>query len=162
MPSTNKIFLVGNLGKDPESKATQSGNQVVSISVATTDKWRDKQTGNVQESTEWHNCRSFKEHVNNYLMNYAQKGCVVSIEGKSKTFKWTDQSGVKKSMQYFDIQNVEIISGGRDHQQSQQNAYQAPQRTNPNGTQSSPYANVPASTSGYAPPPSDDGDDIPF
>ncbi|PAT32362.1 single-stranded DNA-binding protein [Vandammella animalimorsus] len=92
MASVNKVILVGNLGRDPELRMFPSGGQVANVSVATTEQWRDKQTGERRELTEWHNV-VFNDRLAEIAAQYLRKGSSVYIEGRIRTRKWQDQSG---------------------------------------------------------------------
>src|SRR3978361_708338 len=94
--SVNKVILVGNLGKDPEVRRMQNGNPVVNLSIATSEQWRDKATGERKEKTEWHRVVIFSEGLAKVAEQYLKKGSKVYIEGQLQTRKWTDQSGVEK------------------------------------------------------------------
>ena len=94
--SVNKVILVGNLGKDPEIRRTQDGRPIANLSVATSDTWRDKATGERKEKTEWHRVVIFSEPLCKIVEQYLKKGAKVYIEGALQTRKWTDQSGVEK------------------------------------------------------------------
>src|SRR5213080_2760986 len=94
--SVNKVILVGNLGKDPEVRRMQDGRPVVNLSVATSESWRDKATGERKEKTEWHRVVIFSEGLAKVAEQYLKKGAKVYIEGALQTRKWTDQSGVEK------------------------------------------------------------------
>ncbi len=94
--SVNKVILVGNLGQDPEARAMQSGDEVVNFSVATSESWKDKATGERKENTQWHRVVVFNQGLVNVCKNYLKKGSKVYIEGQLETRKWTDQSGVEK------------------------------------------------------------------
>jgi single-strand DNA-binding protein len=94
--SVNKVILVGNLGKDPEVRRMQNGNPVVNLSIATSETWRDKATGERKEKTEWHRVVIFSEGLAKVAEQYLKKGAKVYIEGALQTRKWTDQSGVEK------------------------------------------------------------------
>ena len=94
--SVNKVILVGNLGKDPKISRLNSGDQVVSFSLATSETWRDKQSGERKEKTEWHNVVIFNENIGKVVEQYCKKGAKVYLEGQLQTRKWTDQSGVEK------------------------------------------------------------------
>jgi len=94
--SVNKVILVGNLGKDPEVRRMQNGNPVVNLSVATSDSWRDKATGERKEKTEWHRVVIFSEGLAKVAEQYLKKGAKVYIEGALQTRKWTDKDGVEK------------------------------------------------------------------
>jgi single-strand DNA-binding protein len=91
--SVNKVILVGNLGKDPESRTFQNGGEVVSFSVATSESWKDKGSGDRKEKTEWHNVSIFSEGLARVAKSYLRKGSKVYLEGQLETRKWQDQSG---------------------------------------------------------------------
>jgi single-strand DNA-binding protein len=91
--SVNKVILVGNLGKDPESRSFQNGGEVVSFSVATSESWKDKGSGDRKEKTEWHNVSIFSEGLARVAKSYLRKGSKVYLEGQLETRKWQDQSG---------------------------------------------------------------------
>ncbi|RMF11553.1 MAG: single-stranded DNA-binding protein [Alphaproteobacteria bacterium] len=94
--SVNKVILVGNLGRDPEVRHTQDGSPVVNLSVATSETWKDRQTGERRERTEWHRVVIFNENLAKVAENYLRKGSKVYLEGQLQTRKWTDQQGVEK------------------------------------------------------------------
>lgn len=91
--SVNKVILVGNLGKDPESRSFANGGKVVSFSVATSENWKDRNSGERKEKTEWHNVQIFSEGLAGVAERYLKKGSKVYLEGQLETRKWTDQSG---------------------------------------------------------------------
>jgi len=91
--SINKVILVGNLGKDPESRTFQNGGKVVSFSVATSENWKDRNSGERKEKTEWHNVSIFSEGLARVAEQYLKKGSKVYLEGQLETRKWQDQSG---------------------------------------------------------------------
>jgi single-strand DNA-binding protein len=91
--SVNKVILVGNLGADPEVRTLPSGNKVVNLSVATSDSWRDKNSGERKEKTEWHTVVVFNEGLCKVVEQYVKKGAKLYIEGALQTRKWQDQSG---------------------------------------------------------------------
>lgn len=91
--SINKVILVGNLGADPEVKATQDGRELVNLRIATSESWKDRNTGERREKTEWHRVVIFNEGLVNVAKNYLRKGSKVYIEGQLQTRKWQDQSG---------------------------------------------------------------------
>ena len=95
MASVNKIILVGNLGRDPEMRSFPSGDQVANITIATTDKWKDKQTGEMKEATEWHRV-VFNGRLAEIAGQYLRKGSQVYVEGSLRTRKWTDKDGQEK------------------------------------------------------------------
>jgi len=94
--SVNKVILVGNLGADPEVRTLPSGNKVVNLRVATSESWRDKNTGERQERTEWHRVVIFSEGLARVAEQYLRKGSKVYLEGQLQTRKWQDQSGQDK------------------------------------------------------------------
>ncbi len=94
--SVNKVILVGNLGKDPEIRRTQDGRPIANLRVATTDSWRDKNTGEKREKTEWHSVVIFNEGLCKVAEQYLKKGAKVYIEGQLQTRKWQDQQGQER------------------------------------------------------------------
>jgi single-strand DNA-binding protein len=94
--SVNKVILVGNLGADPEVRTLPSGNKVVNLRLATSENWRDKNTGERQERTEWHRVVIFSEGLARVAEQYLKKGSKIYVEGQLQTRKWTDQSGQEK------------------------------------------------------------------
>jgi single-strand DNA-binding protein len=94
--SVNKVILIGNLGKDPEIRRTQDGRPIANLSVATSESWRDKNTGEKREKTEWHRVVIFNEQLCKIAEQYLKKGSKVYLEGSLQTRKWTDQQGVEK------------------------------------------------------------------
>src|SRR3979411_995071 len=95
--SVNKVILVGNLGKDPEVRRMQDGRPIVNLSVATSENWRDKATGERKEKTEWHRVVIFNEALAKFAEQYLKKGAKVYLEGALQTRKWRDQSGQDKN-----------------------------------------------------------------
>jgi single-strand DNA-binding protein len=91
--SVNKVILIGNLGKDPEVRRLNSGDQVVNFSLATSETWRDKNSGERKERTEWHSVVIFNENLGKVAEQYCKKGTKVYVEGQLQTRKWQDQSG---------------------------------------------------------------------
>ncbi len=91
--SVNKVILVGNLGRDPEVRSFQNGGKVVNLRIATSENWKDRNTGERKERTEWHSVAIFSEHLGRIAEQYLRKGSKVYIEGQLETRKWQDQSG---------------------------------------------------------------------
>ena len=91
--SLNKVMLIGNLGQDPEVRSFQNGGKVCNLRIATSEQWKDRNTGERQERTEWHTVAIFSEGLINVCENYLKKGSKVFIEGKLQTRKWQDQNG---------------------------------------------------------------------
>ncbi len=95
MASVNKVIIVGNLGKDPEMRTFPSGGRVCNVTIATSERWKDKQTGEMKEHTEWHRV-VFNDRLAEIAGEYLRKGSQVYVEGSLRTRKWTDQQGVEK------------------------------------------------------------------
>ena len=94
--SVNKVILVGNVGKDPEIRRTQDGRPIANLSLATSESWRDKNSGERKEKTEWHRVVVFNEGLCKVVEQYVKKGSKLYVEGALQTRKWTDQAGVEK------------------------------------------------------------------
>lgn len=115
--SVNKVILIGNLGRDPEVRSFQNGGKVVNLRIATSETWRDKQTGERKERTEWHSVAIFNEGIAKIAEQYLKKGSTVYIEGSLETRKWQDQSGQDKYTTEIVLRpyngNLTLL-GGRD------------------------------------------------
>lgn len=94
--SVNKVIIVGNLGRDPEIRSMPNGDRVANLSVATSETWKDKASGERKEKTEWHRVVIFNDNIVKVVESYVKKGSTVYIEGQLQTRKWTDQQGVEK------------------------------------------------------------------
>jgi len=94
--SVNKVILVGNLGREPEIRTMQDGNKVVNLSIATSESWKDRNTGERREKTEWHRVVIFNENLARVAEQYLRRGSKVYIEGQLQTRKWTDNQGLEK------------------------------------------------------------------
>ncbi|MET0309719.1 MAG: single-stranded DNA-binding protein [Sphingomonas sp.] len=105
--SVNKVILVGNLGRDPESRSFQNGGKVVNLRIATSESWKDRNSGERKEKTEWHSVAIFSEGLANVAERYLRKGSKVYLEGQLQTRKWQDQSG-------NDRYSTEIVLQGFD------------------------------------------------
>jgi single-strand DNA-binding protein len=103
--SLNKVMLIGNLGKDPEVRSFQNGGKVCNFSLATSENWKDKNTGERREKTDWHNVAIFNENLVRIAEQYLKKGSKVYIEGSLQTRKWQDQSGADKYTTEVVLQN---------------------------------------------------------
>lgn len=123
MASVNKVILVGNLGRDPEIKMTPSGQKVASFSIATTEKYNDKQ-GQKQEKTDWHNIVAWSR-LAEIIEQYVRKGSSVYIEGKLTTRSWDDQQGQKKYRTEVIANQLQML-GGRSEAPAQDNMNQDP------------------------------------
>ena len=115
--SVNKVILVGNVGKDPEIRRTQDGRPIANLSLATSETWRDKATGERKEKTEWHRVVIFSEPLCKVVEQYVKKGSKLYVEGALQTRKWTDQSGAEKYSTEVVIQgyngSLTMLDGGR-------------------------------------------------
>lgn len=157
MASVNKVIVVGNLGRDPETRYMPSGDAMTNITVATTDKWKDKATGEQKESTEWHRI-SFFGKLAEIAGQYLKKGSQVYVEGKLRTRKWTDKDGVEKY-------STDIIADSMQMLGSRGAGGSAPMNEggfSNGGSSSRAPASAPRSPAKQAPEMSDMDDDIPF
>jgi single-strand DNA-binding protein len=118
--SVNKVILVGNLGADPEVRRTQDGKAIVNLSVATSESWRDRNSGERREKTEWHRVVIFNEGLAKIAEQYLKKGSKVYLEGQLQTRKWTDQGGQDKYSTEVVLQNfnsnLTLLDGRQDGQ----------------------------------------------
>lgn len=115
--SVNKVILIGNLGKDPEARSMNNGGEVVSFSIATSENWNDKASGERKEKTEWHNIVIFNENLGRIAKQYLRKGSSVYVEGQLQTRKWTDQNGNDKYTTEVVLQRFRgelTLLGGRE------------------------------------------------
>jgi single-strand DNA-binding protein len=103
--SINKVILVGNVGSDPEIRNTNDGREIASFSLATSESWKDKATGEKKDKTEWHRLVVFSQGLVGIVKNYVKKGSKLYIEGQLQTRKWTDNSGVDKYTTEIVLQN---------------------------------------------------------
>lgn len=153
--SINKVILVGNLGRDPEIRMTQDGKEIANLTVATSESWKDKSTGERRERTEWHRVVIFNDALVGISKNYLHKGSKVYLEGALQTRKWVDQAGVERYstevvLQGFGSTLMMLDSrGGNDGQQRSASA-SAP---------AAQYAGAPAKSGGSS---QELDDDIPF
>lgn len=116
--SVNKVILIGNLGRDPEIRTTQDGKEIANLTIATSENWRDKATGERRERTEWHRVVIFNDGLVKVVKNYLQKGAKVYLEGQLQTRKWVDQSGVERYTTEVVLQGfssvLTMLDGRRD------------------------------------------------
>jgi len=119
--SVNKVILLGNLGQDPDVRTMQSGKKIATMSLATSDSWKDKETGEKKEKTEWHRIVVFNEGLVGVVENYIKKGTKLYIEGALQTRKWTDDSGTEKYTTEVVIQGyggrIDIVSAKGNNQE---------------------------------------------
>lgn len=129
--SVNKVILVGNLGRDPEVRRLNNGEPVVNLSVATTESWKNKATGERQERTEWHKVVIFNENLAKVAEQFLRKGSSVYLEGQLSTRKYADKDGVEKYSTEIVLQRyrgeLTILSQGSEKAQDRQEASELPQ-----------------------------------
>ena len=121
MASVNKVILVGNLGRDPEIRTFPSGDQVANVTIATSDRWKDKQSGELKEHVEWHRV-VFKGKVVDTVEKYLRKGATIYLEGALRTRKWQDKEGhdryttevVARGFQFLDRKDADDVAPGED------------------------------------------------
>ncbi|MFT6659188.1 single-stranded DNA-binding protein [Maritalea sp.] len=158
--SVNKVILVGNLGADPEVRNTQDGRPIVNLRIATSERWRDKNSGEQREKTEWHRVVIFSEGLCRVAEQYLRKGSTVYIEGQLQTRKWQDQDGNDKYSTEIVLQGFNstlTMLGGRSDNDSSGSSYGGGSRSNDaGGGGKRPQASAPAFDSGGM------DDDIPF
>ena len=164
--SVNKVILIGNLGRDPEVRNTQNGAKIANLSIATSESWTDKGSGERREKTEWHRVVIFDERLSDVAEKYLRKGSKVYIEGALQTRKWTDNSGQDKYTTEVVLQrfrgNLTMLDtrGGRGGGDFADGGGGAPEW---GGSDSAPAGDGGASGGGGAPAPGGDLDDeIPF
>jgi len=123
--SVNKVILLGNLGQDPDIRTMQNGKKVCTFSIATSNSWKDKETGEKKEKTEWHRVVVFNEGLVGVVENYIKKGTKLYIEGSLQTRKWTDDSGTEKYTTEVVIQGyggrIDIVSAKGNNQEQSEN-----------------------------------------
>lgn len=153
----NKVILVGNLGNDPEVKYTASGSAIANLTVATSEEWKDKATGESKSLTEWHRVVLFGK-LAEVAGEYLRKGSQVYIEGQLRTRKWTDSAGVEKYTTEVVVNvggTMQMLGGKQDAKTQQQSGWGQPQQPKPQQHSKPP-------SSGPHEPPTNFDDDIPF
>lgn len=146
MSGLNKVSLIGRLGADPEIRGTHSGDQVCNFNLATSERWKDKNTGETKEKTEWHRVVVWHQGLIAVINDYVRKGSQVYIEGKLETRKWSDQNGVEKYTTEVVLNRfgstLVLLGSGQQNQQGQGN--NAPPPTQPAQGQTAQPAAQPA------------------
>lgn len=155
MASVNQVIVVGNLGRDPEIRYAPSGDAVTNIAVATTSKWKDKNTGDAKEETEWHRI-TFFGRLAEIAGQYLKKGSTVYVQGRLKTNKYTDKDGVEKYATSIVAENLQMLDGRPANDQGQGNA--APANSQARNQQKPQQRPAPKPAPNF----SDMDDDIPF
>ena len=166
--SVNKVVIVGNLGKDPEMKYLQNGNAVANLTIATSESWKDKQTGERKDKTEWHRVVVFQK-LGEMCGEYLIKGSKIYLEGKLQTRKWQGQDGQDKYTTEIVVDKIELMDGGKpkdgaQQAQPQQQYNQAPQQQRaPQQQQAKSWGNAPQQApTQYADPNNGFDNDVPF
>ena len=164
MASVNKVIIVGNLGRDPEMRSFPSGDRVANVTIATTDRWKDKTTGEMKEATEWHRV-VFNGRLAEIAGEYLRKGSQVYVEGSLRTRKWTDKDGVEKYTTEIRADQMQMLGkreGMGGPSPDDEGGYDnAPRRSAPPSRAPAPAAQRPPASkpaSGF----DDMDDDIPF
>ena len=156
--SLNRVMLIGNLGQDPDIRSMQNGGRVCNLSIATSESWKDRNTGERREKTEWHRVVVFNEGLVGVIENYVKKGSKVFIEGQLETRKWQDQNGQDKYSTEVVIKNfnggLTMLDGRNDNQGGGGYQQQRPQAQQGGGMQQQNAAPAPVHD--------DFEDDIPF
>ena len=175
--SVNKVILLGNLGQDPVVRTSQDGNKIVQLSIATSERWKDRMSGEQRERTEWHRVVIFNEGLSNIAEQYLKKGSTIYIEGQLQTRKWQDQQGQDRYTTEIVVEEMQMLGGnagsnsgqrnnqGNYQQGGQQQGGYAPNQGGGYQNQSStPRAQQPQKpmTPPMAEPDFDFDDDIPF
>lgn len=127
MKSLNRATLIGNVGQDPESRAFANGDSITSFSLATSESWKDKNTGEAKEATEWHRCVAYRR-LAEVVSEYVRKGDKLFVEGKIKTRKWTDKEGNDRYSTEISVDNLIMLGGKTDQSNQQQRPQQRPQQ----------------------------------
>ena len=164
MAGVNKVILVGNLGKDPKVSTLNSGDKVVSFTLATSESWKDKNTGERREKTEWHNVVVYNENIGRVVEQYCKKGSQVYLEGQIQTRKYNDQSGAEKYITEIVLQRFRgelTLLGGRGEGGGGRENFGGEDRA-PAFGRASPAERRPAMASGGGGGGGDFDDDIPF
>lgn len=149
MRGVNKAILVGVLGRDPETKSFANGGSLTQFSIATTEKWKDKNTGEFKESTEWHRITA-NNRLGEIAQQYLKKGSKVYVEGKIKTRTWTDQNGQERYTTEIQATDIQMLDSKGDSNYQQQNTQQKPVNQTQGGYGNQQQNNF------------DNGDDLPF
>ncbi|MEO8249766.1 MAG: single-stranded DNA-binding protein [Burkholderiales bacterium] len=168
MASVNKVILVGNLGRDPETRTFPSGDQVCNVTIATTDKWKDKQSGELREHTEWHRL-VFNGRLAEIAAQYLKKGSQIYVEGSIRTRKYNDKEGVEKYATDIRVDQMQMLGsrqgmGGPGGDDGGDSGYSAPRPNPPASRTGAPTGGGAAKQpAGKSPSGFDDmDDDIPF
>lgn len=161
--SVNKVILIGNLGRDPEVRTFQNGGKVVNLRIATSETWKDRNTGERKEKTEWHSVAIFNEALGKIAEQYLKKGSTVYIEGQLETRKWQDQTGADRYTTEVVVKQFRgelTLLGGRDGGGAGSQSYMADQSAQ--GGYGGGYDSGPSSSGSTGGRGRDIEDEIPF
>lgn len=150
----NQVQIIGHLGRDPETRYLPNGDAVTNFTIATTEKWKDKQTGEQKEATEWHRVTTYGK-LAEVCSQWLRKGSLVFVQGKLTTRKWTDQQGIERYTTEIKADTMKML-GGRDQNQAPQQ--QPAQRQQASAPRQAPRPQQAPQGSGF----DDMGDDVPF
>jgi single-strand DNA-binding protein len=160
--SVNKVILVGNLGQDPEIRNTNDGREIATFSLATSEYWKDKSSGERRDKTEWHRVVVFSQGLVGIIKNYVKKGSKIYIEGQLQTRKWTDKDGVDKYTTEVILQNFNSSLQLLDSKNSSGGGYDSSPQNNNSSNYSSNNQESKAGNNPSAELVDDLDDDIPF
>jgi single-strand DNA-binding protein len=155
----NKVIIVGNIGGDPDVRYMPNGNAVTNVTIATSETWKDKQTGQNQERTEWHRAIFFNR-LGEIAGEYLRKGSKIYVEGSLRTRKWQAQDGTDRYTTEIVVSDMQMLDSRNNQQGVQQQ--QAPQNNQQSAPQQRPGNGTKQSLSHQGPPPDNFDDDIPF
>lgn len=161
MSDLNKVMLIGRLGKDPEIRAMPSGERAASFNLATGDKWKDKQTGEMKEKTEWHRISAFGKVVD-IIEKYTKKGSLIYVEGQLRTRKWQDKQGQDRYTTEIVLQNIQLLSRAGDGAREDPPAGSPPRTDGQPARQRTAAAGATAGSPTAGAAAEDFDDDIPF
>ena len=128
--AVNKVILIGNLGRDPEVRTFPSGGQVANVTLATTERWKDRQSGEIREHTEWHRL-VFNDRLAEIAGQYLRKGSQIYVEGSIRTRKWTDQSGQERSTSEIRVSDMQMLGSRNAAGDGGDASHAAPRRAAP-------------------------------
>lgn len=155
MSNLNKVILLGRAGRDPETRYTSAGSAIVNLSIATSETWKDKASGEKREATEWHSL-VFYDRLAEIVGEYVRKGSLILVEGKLRTRKWQDKSGADRYTTEVHVQSMQLVGGKSDRQDDGEQ--QAERQPAPAPRQQPAQRRAPAVPSAEDMP----DDDIPF
>ncbi|EBL7042104.1 single-stranded DNA-binding protein [Salmonella enterica subsp. enterica] len=157
----NKVILMGNVGQDPETRTMPNGDMVCTVSIATSEVWNDKQTGEKKEQTEWHRVTFWRKPAE-IIARYVQKGSKLYVEGKLQTRKWTDNNGIERWTTEVIAEDFQLMGGNQQQGGQQQPPQGGQQRQQQQQRQSAPTHSGGGQQRPQNEPPMDFDDDIPF